>query len=283
MVQPQIVMVPVGDLKPRPNNPRTHSKAQLKQLARSMQRYDFTNPILVDDDNVIIAGHGRWEAAKMLDLTEVPVIRLSGMSPADIRAYVIADNKLALNAGWDAQLLGSELAYLAELDFDFDLTLTGFELAEVDALIQGTGEVEGPDPADELPAPSDAPTVTRPGDIWQIGPHRLICGDSTKPETYTALMEGEQAGVAFADAPYNVPISGHVSGFARGDFELRHGVLREAAELSALLTRAQLGRAEHGDYRSRSSACPVVCAAGSASRAKLPRKAPNRRSTSSMR
>lgn len=166
MTQPQINMVPVGDLKPRPNNPRTHSKAQLKQLARSMQRYDFTNPILVDDDTVIIAGHGRWEAAKMLNLTEVPVIRLSGMSPADIRAYVIADNKLALNAGWDAQLLGSELAYLAELDFDFDLTLTGFELAEVDALIQGTGEVEGPDPADELPAPSDAPTVTRPGDIW---------------------------------------------------------------------------------------------------------------------
>lgn len=215
MTQPQINMVPVGDLKPRPNNPRTHSKAQLKQLARSMQRYDFTNPILVDDDTVIIAGHGRWEAAKMLNLTEVPVIRLSGMSPADIRAYVIADNKLALNACWDAQLLGSELAYLAELDFDFDLTLTGFELAEVDALIQGTGEVEGPDPADELPAPSDAPTVTRPGDIWQIGPHRLICGDSTKPETYTALMEGEQAGVAFADAPYNVPISGHVSGLGR--------------------------------------------------------------------
>lgn len=129
MSEHHLVMVPIADLKPRPNNPRTHSKKQLRQIASSITRFGWTNPVIRDESNTIIAGHGRVEAAKLLGLSEVPTLLLSGLSEADIRAYVIADNRLAETAGWDAQLLGSELAYLASLDFDFDLTLTGFDLA----------------------------------------------------------------------------------------------------------------------------------------------------------
>lgn len=215
MSKHEIIMIPVADLRPRPNNPRTHSKKQIQQVAKSITRFGWTNPIVRDETNTIIAGHGRVEAAKLLGLTAAPTVLLSGMSEADVRAYVIADNKLAENAGWDFQLLGSELAYLAALDFDFDLTLTGFELSEVDAMIQDASRTDELDPADALPEVSDEPPVTRPGFVWQVGPHRVICADSTKPETYVALMDGNEAGMGFADPPYNVPINGHVSGLGQ--------------------------------------------------------------------
>ena len=214
MSEYQITMMPIVELHLRPNNPRTHSKKQIQQVAKSITKFGWTNPVIRDETNTVIAGHGRLEAAKLLGMTEVPTILLSGLSEADLRAYVIADNQLAATAGWDFQLLGSELAYLAALDFDFDLTVTGFDLPEIEGLIQGVSKTEGPDPADVLPEP-DEPAVTQAGDIWQVGRHRLICGDSTDPETYVSLMDGEQAGVAFADAPYNVPIAGHVSGLGQ--------------------------------------------------------------------
>jgi ParB-like chromosome segregation protein Spo0J len=143
-----IVYQSVNALQPRSTNPRTHSRKQIGQIASAIRRFGFTNPVLVDEANAIIAGHGRLEAAKLAGLDKVPTVQLSAMSEADIRAYVIADNKLAENAGWDRELLGLELKYLSELDIELDVTLTGFELPEIDLLI---GELT--DGADDRPMP----------------------------------------------------------------------------------------------------------------------------------
>jgi len=213
MAKLEIIYRGVGDLRPRATNPRTHTKKQLEQIAASIRRFGFTNPVLTDEEDGIIAGHGRVEAAKLIGMAEVPTVRLADMSEADIRAYVIADNRLAENAGWDRELLGLELKYLSELDIDFDVTITGFEPPEIDVLI-GELSLDGDvdDPADAVPEPAAGLAVTRPGDIWHIGPHRLICGDATRAETYAALLGEEKTAMVFTDPPYNVPISGHVSG-----------------------------------------------------------------------
>ncbi|MEH2565004.1 site-specific DNA-methyltransferase [Bradyrhizobium sp. AZCC 2289] len=208
-----VVYQDIAALKPRPGNPRTHSKKQIAQIANAIRRFGFTNPVLVDDANGIIAGHGRAEAAKAVGLDQVPTVRLSAMSEAEIRAYVIADNRLAENAGWDRALLGLELQYLTELEIDFDVTVTGFDLPEIDLLI---GELSlaanDNDAADAVVEVAAGPAISRPGDIWQIGNHRLICGDSTKLETYQQLLGDVRAQMVFTDPPYNVPISGHVGG-----------------------------------------------------------------------
>jgi len=197
----------IASLKPNPRNARTHSKKQVRQIAESIRVFGFTNPVLIDDGDGIIAGHGRIAAAKLLGFSEVPVIRLSAMTEAEKRAYVIADNKLALNAGWDEDLLALELGELAVLDLDFDLTLTGFEMAEIDLLIDGR---PGHDPtADAVPETDPtAPPISRPGDLWLCGQHRVFCGDATKPESFAALMTDERAQLVFVDPPYNVPIDG---------------------------------------------------------------------------
>lgn len=223
-------------LNPRSNNPRTHSKKQIAQIANAIRRFGFTNPILVDDNGGIIAGHGRLEAAKQIGLSEVPTVRLSQMSEAEIRAYVIADNKLAENAGWDRKLLALEFRYLSDLDIDLDLTLTGFELPDIDILIGELSSASIDDGADTIIEPS-GPAVTRAGDIWQIGAHRLICGDSTKRETYQALLRGESAQMVFTDPPYNVPILGHVGGLGKvqhREFAMASGEMSEA-EFTAFL------------------------------------------------
>jgi hypothetical protein len=204
-------------LTPRSGNPRTHSEKQLRQIADSIRTFGFTNPILVDRDNGIIAGHGRVEAAKRLKLKTVPTIRLEDMNEAQIRAYVIADNRLAENAGWDRELLAIELQHLYELDLDFDVTITGFEMPEIDVLF---GELQADesdsdqhDPGDEVPDVDESvPAVTRPGDLWVVGKHRLICGDATDHAVYGGLLGGERAQMVFTDPPYNVPIDGHVCG-----------------------------------------------------------------------
>lgn len=151
--------------------------------------------MLVDDANGIIAGHGRVEAAKILGKEVIPTVRLSQMSEAEVRAYVIADNKLAENAGWDEELLALELQGLIEFDLDFDVTLTGFEMPEIDILIGGLDESQtnAPDPADEAPDVEQGPAVTREGDVWQIGSHPLMCGDATEAETFDRLL-GFRAG-----------------------------------------------------------------------------------------
>jgi len=213
MAKLEIIYRAVDDLRPHATNPRTHTKKQLEQIAASIRRFDFTNPVLIDEEYGIIAGHGRVEAAKLVGMSEVPTVRLADMSEADIRAYVIADNRLAENAGWDRELLGLEFSYLSELDIDFDVTITGFDPPEIDVLI-GELSLDGnaEDSADAVPEPAAGPAFTRPGDIWCIGPHRLICGDATRAETYAELLGQEKVAMVFTDPPYNVPISGHVSG-----------------------------------------------------------------------
>ena len=231
-----IIYQAVEALKPRSTNPRTHSKKQIGQIASAIRRFGFTNPVLIDDANGIIAGHGRVEAAKALGLDQVPTVHLSAMSEAEIRAYVIADNRLAENAGWDRELLGLELQYLTDLDIDFDVTVTGFELPEIDILIGELSSADDNDPADAVVEVAAGPAVTRPGDIWRIGSHRLICGNSTRSETYQALLGEQRAQLVFTDPPYNVPIAGHVGGLGavqHREFAMASGEM-SPAEFTAL-------------------------------------------------
>ena len=221
----------VSSLKPRSTNPRTHSKKQVRQIADSIERFGFTNPVLIDRTDGIVAGHGRIEAAKLLGIEKVPTIRLEDLTEAEVRAYVIADNKLAENAGWDRELLAIEFQGLLELDLDFDVTLTGFETPEIDILIGELDAAEEEDPADEVPELADGPPVTRLGDIWCIGKHRLICGDATDPDAYARLLDGAEAQMVFTDPPYNVPIEGHVSGLGKvkhREFAMASGEMSES-------------------------------------------------------
>ena len=211
----EVTTQPLSSLRPYSRNARTHSAKQIAQIAASIRAFGFNNPVLIDKDGVIIAGHGRVAAAKTLGLETVPVIRLEHMSEAQKRAYILADNKLAEKAGWDTEILAIELQNLMEFDLDFDVSITGFDMPEIDVLIAGLdAKPSKPDPADAVPEVADR-AVTRLGDVWQIGPHRLICGDSLKPETYERLLDGEKAQMVFTDPPYNVPIDGHVSGLGK--------------------------------------------------------------------
>ena len=210
----EITMRRICELTPRGTNPRTHTKKQIAQIAASIEKFGFTNPILIDENGLIIAGHGRLAAAKQLKMDEVPTLCLAEMSEDERRAYVIADNRLALNAGWDDDLLASEFVYLDSIDFD--LEIIGFEAPEIDLLIDGSSQPEEDSGAlDEVPELADGSTVTRPGDIWQIGRHRLICGDATDKDTFEQLLGEERAQMVFCDPPYNVPIDGHVSGLGK--------------------------------------------------------------------
>src|SRR6476661_10848292 len=207
----KVLTTPVSVLKPYARNPRTHSKKQLRQIAASISAFGWTNPILIDGDGVVIAGHGRLKAAMSLGIDRVPTICISDMTERQKRDYVLADNKLAENAGWDPELLALELQGLLEMDVDFDVTVTGFEMGAIDVLIGGSDEEE--DDADQLPgADPSVPPVTQLRDLWQLGQHRLLCADATQPASFQILMGGEQAEMVFTDPPYNVPIDGHVSG-----------------------------------------------------------------------
>jgi DNA modification methylase len=230
----------IDALKPNPHNARTHSKKQIGQIAASIEEFGFNNPVLIADDNMIMAGHGRVEVAKLLGLDTVPTIRIDGLTPEQIRAYVLADNQLALKAGWDPEILAIELGELTRLDLDFDVTITGFEMAEIDILVGDYAEGDDvQDPDDDVPPPELSPAVTRPGDIWIIGgKHRLICGDATDPDTFTRLLDGKKAQMVFTDPPYNVPIDGHVSGLGKvkhREFAMATGEMTQA-EFEAFLT-----------------------------------------------
>ena len=194
-------------------NARTHSKQQIAQIAASISEFGFTNPILVDADDKIVAGHGRYEASKLLNLARVPTIRLDHLSPEQIRAYMIADNRLAQLAGWDEDILKLEFTDLENLDLDFDLEITGFDHADIDILI-GPDSMAADDPADQVPPPTGL-AVTQPRDVWQIGEHLLVCGDAKDNNAYAGLLGDQKAQMIFTDPPYNVPIAGHVSGLGK--------------------------------------------------------------------
>jgi DNA modification methylase len=207
MISPSIV-VAINRVKPHPRNARTHSKKQIRQIAASIRAFGFAAPVLIDEDNVLIAGHGRLEAAKSLGMSSIPAIVISGLSDAKKRALLLADNRIALNAAWDRELLALELAALPELlvEVDLDVSITGFEPAEIDA-IHADFEEASNDPADEINHNClDGPTVTQLGDLWQLGKHRLLCGDARSSSDLRRLLDGAPADMAFLDPPYNVSV-----------------------------------------------------------------------------
>ncbi|MGB3807816.1 MAG: ParB N-terminal domain-containing protein, partial [Erythrobacter sp.] len=220
----EVVYKAPGELVPDPRNARTHSKRQIEQIVQSIRAFGFTNPILADPDGNLIAGHGRLRAAKEMELAAVPVIRLDGLSEPQKKALRLADNKIALNAGWDTEILKLELAELALPEFDVDLGLTGFSPGEIDVVLS-----EAEDPDDEvIPAVPQSPRV-QSGDIWQLGEHRVACGDGRDVAFLQRLIgEGEAIDCAFLDPPYNVKINGHANATGRHrEFAMASGEMSE--------------------------------------------------------
>ncbi len=241
----EIVDLPIMRLRPYDRNARTHSPKQIAQIAASIKAFGFNNPVLIDKDGVIIAGHGRVAAAKQIGRDTVPCIRLEHLSEDEKRAYILADNRLAEKAGWDPEILRIELQHLTSLDLDFDVTITGFEMAEIDVLLSDV--TQDADPADDVPAVEPGPAITRIGDIWQIGRHRLICGDATDAATYARLLDGERAQMVFTDPPYNVKIDGHVSGLGKAmhrEFAMASGEM-STTEFTGFLAQVFANLASH--------------------------------------
>lgn len=200
----------IDSLRPFPGNARTHSPHQVRQIAQSIKEFGFTTPVLVGPENNILAGHGRVAAAKLLGMTEVPTIELDSLTPDQIRAYVIADNRLAEKAGWDKSILSIELQHLLSLDTSFDVTITGFEIPEIDLILEEAAPKQ--DVADEIAEEPGGPAVSRPGDLWQLGKHRMLCGSALEEQSFRLLMGNRRAGAVFVDPPYNVKVDGHVCG-----------------------------------------------------------------------
>jgi ParB-like nuclease domain len=219
----QIDNIGPDKLRPYPNNARTHSQKQIRQIAKSIERFGFCNPVLVDDNNQIVAGHGRVAAAKLLGLDSVPVVRLSHLSEAEKRAYILADNKLAERAGWDRELLAIELQGLIDLKFEIDLT--GFETAEVDFILDDGREAGGTQTGaeDDTPAYADGVAVSRVHDLWALGNHRLLCADPREQASYDVLLEGQKAQFVFTDPLHNVAIDGKAIKRYKGSFTTTHG------------------------------------------------------------
>ena len=226
--QKTIELVRIATLRPHDRNARTHSTEQIQKIARSIERFGFNNPVLIDENNNIIAGHGRVAAAKVLGHDVVPTLRIEHLSEAEKRAFIIADNRLVEKAGWDTAILTIELQGLSDLGFDIELT--GFEIPEVemifDAVVQPAVQEEA------IPDLTPDHVVSKLGDVWSLGDHRLFCGDARRRESFENLLSGETARLVFVDPPYNVKIRGHVSGKGR----IKH---REFAQASGEKSSAQ--------------------------------------------
>jgi DNA modification methylase len=253
-----IEMIDLSSLRPYAKNARCHSRAQIRQIAKSIETFGFTNPILVSDDLEILAGHGRAAAAQLIGMKQTPIVRLSDLSAAERRAYVLADNKLALNAGWDREVLAIELQGL--IDLGFDVETTGFALGEIEVVLEEAADSAPDDRSDgaedEIPLVRDA-AISRTGDMWRAGRHRLICGDARDKKAYEALLGNERADLIFTDPPYNVPIDGHVCGSGRirhREFAMGVGEM-SSAEFTAFLEKT-LGPAAE---RCRDGAIAFVC------------------------
>lgn len=244
-----VEMLPVGQLWPAKRNARTHPRKQIKQLGDSIDKFGFQIPVLIDESNVILAGHARIAAAKLLGMTSVPCLRAEGMSADEKRAFQLADNKLAQNATWDFEILAGELGAL--VDLGFDLSVIGFDTSEVDSLI---GQAEEASPG--LVAAEDATLepeigrapIVRQGEVWLLGRHRLICGDAKDAAILADLMDGEEADMVFTDPPYNLKIRGHVSGLGR----TKH---REFAEASGEMSSVQYMDFLHTSLQQLSACC----------------------------
>jgi DNA modification methylase len=226
-----IANIDISDLRPNPHNPREHSDKQIKQLAKSIKSFGFVSPILIDTNGRIVAGHGRLQAAKLLGLKQVPTIGIRHLSESQIRALIIADNRLAEQASWNEQLLGEQLKVLSELELDFELEATGFEVAEIDLLIEGLSPAHGSqlDEADQLPERSTV-NVSAAGDLWLLGKHRVLCGNALDSRSYSTLLPTARASMVFTDPPFNVKISGHAGGLGtiqHREFKMASGEMSE--------------------------------------------------------
>lgn len=237
-----VEQIPIDLLKPYPGNARTHDDRQLAKIRSSLEGFGWMNPILAEQDGTIIAGHGRWLAAKSLGLARVPVIRVEHLTPAAVRAYRLADNRLAELSGWDRDMLEIELQHLSMIDLDFNIETIGWDHAEIDLLLDPETE-EKSDPIDEnVPGPDDV-AISRRGDLWLLGPHRLLCGSALQSEAFAVLMDGKKARMVFVDAPYNVKISGHVSGLGKTrhrEFAMASGEMADDEFQTFLATNAKL-------------------------------------------
>ncbi len=244
-----VVYRDVDELKVDPENPRLHSKGQVEEIARSIDVFDFIVPILVDRNGKVAAGHGRLAAAKLRRMGRVPTIRLEHLTEAQIRAFMIADNRLTENATWDDRLLAEQFKILSEVKLDFSLEVTGFETGEIDLLIEGLAPAPAgkEDPADVLTETDSAVRVTQAGDLWHLGRNRVACSDALDEQTYPDLMESRRAAAIFTDPPYNDPIDGYVTGFGKvhhAEFSMASGEMNEA-EFTEFLTTVLRHLARH--------------------------------------
>src|ERR1700716_3708255 len=225
----QLLFVAIGDLIPDPHNPRKHGRAQISAIAKSIEAFGLNAPILVDKNNKIVAGHGRYEAAMLLGIDKVPVILLDHLTPSQAKAYMLADNKLTDRSTWDDPKLAIHLKEVSDLVLDFDIEAIGFEPPEIDLRIQSLDSaLEEADDQFEL---ASGPVVSRTGDLWLLGSHRLYCGSALDATSYDALSNGERAAAAITDPPYNLRIDGHVSGNGRTthrEFAMASGEMSEA-------------------------------------------------------
>jgi DNA modification methylase len=241
LIQPdlEIAYLPLEDLIPYARNSRTHDDAQVAQIAASIKEFGFTNPILIDEEGGIIAGHGRVMAARKLSLEHVPTITLAGLTETQRKAYVIADNKLALNSGWDDAMLKLELDELIEAGFD--ISLTGFTEEEIGELDVELEEIEAAKGEDEIPEMPEDP-ITKLGDVWLLGKHRLMCGDSTSVDSFATLMGGVEADMIFTDPPYGMSYDG---GRSKKGFGMIKNDDAQGADLVALVRDALLSARTH--------------------------------------
>jgi DNA modification methylase len=235
----KIIYLPMSSLKPHPKNPRVHSDKQVHQIAQSIEAFGFNVPILVDDRMNVVAGHGRLLAARRLGLKAVPVIKLSHLSEPQYAAFLIADNRLTENSTWDDRLLGEQLKVLSEMELTFDLEVIGYETGEIDVLIDGLEIIGEPNQDDTLPT-IETSAVSVHGDLWQLGKHRVFCGDSLVLENYGRLFDGAKADLVITDPPYNVAIDGHASGLGKTrhrEFAMASGEM-SAGEFTGFLAKA---------------------------------------------
>ena len=224
-------------LKSDPRNAKEHGKKQIALLSQSIRSFGFLVPVLIDAEKNIVCGHARVRAARLLGLREVPTICVESLSPEQKRAFQIADNKLAEIATWNNQLLGEQLRELSALNLDFSLEVTGFEIPEIDMLIEGAAPKADND--DNLPAPPLGAAVCKSGDLWVLGRHRLICGSALDQSAYELLMGNDRAAAVVTDPPYNVPIDGHASGLGathHREFAMASGEMDERAFTEFLVT-----------------------------------------------
>jgi DNA modification methylase len=236
----------IADIKPDPRNPRKHNAAQIEAIKRSIKGYGFNAPILIDKQRIIIAGHGRHKAAMLLGLTEVPVICLDNLTEAQARAYMIADNQLNDRSSWCDRGLAIHLKELSDLALEFSIEDTGFSLPEIDIRIQSLDVPPKSEPHDEF-LMANGPAVSRPGDLFHLGSHRLFCGNSLEDQSFIALMGDEAAAGVFSDAPYNLKIDGNVSGKGatkHGDFAMASGEMTQS-EFTQFLGDSMARSAKH--------------------------------------